>query len=423
MVVDEPDLWDAVILLDGSVSPGSNSLVVGQGQSVFLVTGEERLEIIRDLTGKLSALALGDLNGDLRDDLLLGTASAGALYIYTERNGAWERQGQPQYLWDSIVKLAIHDFNQDGWGDVATLTEQGVLHILLSQEGKLVPFWKSPADQVVTAFEVMDVDGNSFPDLIFTYHSGYVGAITWRGNQFSTLWENYPWGLIESLVVIPAQSEWLVVTSQKMLYGWRYQNSEIVASRHFHAADLGEHLYHIPGVGLLSFSRKSGAALFELKSASVTEKWRVPGVFGSHAFYFQGDYYFRDSKGDFHRIIEGDGGWRLFINGQDISDQVEVVERDGKLAYGLAELGRAMGYTVFGAANWHLIRGDRYFRVLPGRNLVEYDELSIPLAHPVWMIEGKPFLPTELLSLFGWQAEIDPARKHVVFSKNWGWWL
>lgn len=423
IVVDEFELQDAVVIVDDLQGQNRNKMLVGQGQSVFLKDGDTKEGIIHDISGQISALALGDVDGDFRNDIVIGTASAGALYIYSENDGVWERQGHPQYLWSTIQHLEIYDFNQDGWGDIVFLTEGGMLQILLSHEGKLYPFWKSPSDQVVNNFQVFDLDLNGFPDLVYTYQSGYVGILTWDDQAFVTLWENYPWGLIESLVVIPQQSEWLVVTSQKMLYGWRYRNGEIISSRHFYASELGEHLFYFPSQGLLSFSRKSGVALFELKTASVTEKWKVSGVYGSHAFEHEGNFFFRDLQGNYHRLVEDSGDWHLFVDNRDISNHVGILEQAGKLYYSLPELAREFGYVVFGLTNWQFIQDGRHFKLFPERNIIEYDNLNIPLTSPVLLVDGKPYAPAELLAFFGWNAEVDFARKHVVFLKSWGWWL
>ena len=160
----------------------------------------------------------------------------------------------------------MHDFNGDGWGDVVALTDKGEAFVYLSREGNLFPLWKSPAGEYVVGFEVLDVDQNGYPDLIIALRSGYVAVLTWGEEEFVTLWENYPWGAVESLVIIPhaTSPEWLVVTSQKMLYAWRWQNGEVTTSRKFEAQALGEHLFYIPQEGLLSLSGATGISLFDL---------------------------------------------------------------------------------------------------------------------------------------------------------------
>ena len=143
IVVDEPDLEGTVVLFADLFSQGETNCLVAKGSTVSLLKNGFKTELINDIVGQISALAVGDVTGNLRNDLIIGTTNAGALYFYKEQNGYWVREGQPLYLWDTIQKIEIHDFNNDGWGDVVVLTGQGEAQIFLSWEGKLYPFWKS----------------------------------------------------------------------------------------------------------------------------------------------------------------------------------------------------------------------------------------------------------------------------------------
>lgn len=424
IVVDEPELAGAIILFADLYDQDETICLMGQGSSVFILENGTKTELI-NVPGQISALAVGDVTGDLRSELIVGTTNAGGLYFYREKNGQWEREGQPLYLWDTIRQLEVHDFNNDGWGDLVVLTGQGEVQIFLSWEGKLYPFWKSQLNQRVVDWQVLDVDQNGFSDLIYALQSGYIGILTWDDQEFVTLWENYPWGQIESLVVLPHQSspEWLVVTSQKMLYGWRWQDGEVVSSRHFHASDLGESIFYIPGQGLLSFSKKTGVSLFELKSSTVSELWGVPGVFADQAFYVKGSYLFRDEAANYYRLAQGDGNWRILVNDREVTGSVEVFDDEGKLYYNLEELGTELGFMVFGIDYWHFLKEGHYLRLRTGTGLVEYDGLHIPIRSPVVEWDGVPYATAELFPLLGWSVEIDWARQQILFYPTWGWWL
>lgn len=425
VVVDEPELQDAVVLVGDLYGKGNSNLLLGQDGSIFVLEEDAKRVILEDITGQISALALGDLNGDLHIDLVVGTDSAGALYFYSLKDGIWERQGQPQYIWDAVRSLAVHDFNRDGWGDLLILTDKGEAQILLSAEGKLHSFWKSPADQVVVGLEVIDVDQNGHPDVVYAFQGGYVGVLTWTPREFVTLWENYPWGLVESLVVLPHSNspEWLVVTSQKMLYSWRWKDGGVVSSRAFQANELGEHLFYFPDEGLLSFSQKTGVSLFELKSGSVIEKWRVPGVFGNLAFRHQSDFYFRNVLNGYHRLMPGDVAWRVFIHDREITDMVSIFEQSGQIYFSLQDLAEPLGFGVFSGDTWSFLKNDTVMRLWPGKNNIEYGDLIIPIRAPILEMDGCPYVPATIFPSFGWRVEYDVSRQHVVFLKIWGWWL
>lgn len=319
----------------------------------------------------------------------------------------------------------MHDFNGDGWGDVVALTDKGEAFVYLSREGNLFPLWKSPAGEYVVGFEVLDVDQNGYPDLIIALRSGYVAVLTWGEEEFVTLWENYPWGAVESLVIIPhaTSPEWLVVTSQKMLYAWRWQNGEVTTSRKFEAQALGEHLFYIPQEGLLSLSGATGISLFDLQTSTVAEKWRVPGLYGDHAFYYQGDFYFRDMTNAYLRLVEGTQHWRLFVYETEVTDFVGMVQRDGQLYFNLLELAPLLGLTTRLEGGWKISTSHGEVTLWPSSTVLGWQELSIPLVSPVVEEAGVPFVPVDVLPLLGWTVRIDSLRQQVIFLENWGWWV
>ena len=187
------------------------------------------MQIVSDLSSSVTALAVGDLTGDFRPELLVGTDNAGAFYVYELRGGKWQRAGRARYLWEPVTYLAVHDINNDGWGDVLALNRSGHAEVFLSWEGELYSFWRASG---VKHFLAADVDQDGIVEMVFTTEAGNVGVLKWSDQQLETLWENYPWGTIESLVVLEdrAAPEWIVVTSRKMLYGWRWQDGNVVST-------------------------------------------------------------------------------------------------------------------------------------------------------------------------------------------------
>lgn len=420
----EPELYGAQVLVADLHGLGTQSLLLGKDQGVFVLENGEQRQIL-EVSGRVTALAVGDLTGDFRPDLAVGTEGVGALYLYTERDGTWERHGHAQYLWDTVVRLGIYDFNNDGWGDVAALTDKGEVYVYLSREGSLFPLWRSPAGEHVVGFEVLDVDGSGNPEFIFALRSGYVAALTWGEEEFVTLWENYPWGAVESLVAIPHPSapEWLVVTSQKMLYGWRWQNGEVVPSRAFEAKALGEHLVYIPQQGLLSLSGSTGVSLFELQSAAVVEKWRVPGLLADSAFFYQGEFYVHDRTNAYLRLVEGTPQWRLFVYETEVTGFVDILLREGEVYANLLELAPVLGLTVELDDGWQVMGAKGQITLWSDRAVLRWNEMQIPLSRPLLEEGGVPFVPLDVLPLLGWTVQVDSLRQLLVFLETWGWWI
>lgn len=421
---DVPELQNAIVLVADLYGRGESTLILGKEHGVFVLEGDTVVPLIEGISGRVSALAVGDVNGDFQNELIVGTDSGGALSFYALQDGVWERQGQPQYTWDVIRRLEIHDFNNDGWGDVLILTGRGEAQVLLSSEGNLYPTWKSKPGEVVVGIEALDIDHDGYTELIFAFQSGYIGVLKWK-EGFSVLWENYPWGSIESLVVVPHSNspEWLVITSQKMLYGWRFRDGEVVSSRLFEGNELGEKLFYFEDIGLLSLSQKTGISLFDLQSAAVSEKWRVSGLFGDQAFLYQGDLYFRDLRRVYYKIVQGSAIWRIFVQEQEVTATVEILNHEGELFYRFPDLAQHLGVAEVADNSWYYLIDGHEVVLDPERNLVRYDHLPIPMKNPILAVDGQPYVSAEVFPLFGWKVELDPSRQQVVLQRSWGWWL
>lgn len=425
IAVTVPELQGAAVVAADLEGQGE-ILLVGRGREVFLLDQEGSRELLQHLPGDVSALAVGDINGDFRPDLVIGTERSGAIYFFTERSGFWQRQEQAQYLWESISRLEVHDFNSDGWGDVVAVTERGEAFVYLSHEGSLQPLWRSPAGDRVVGLEVADVDLNGYPDLVYALSSGRIAILTWTAEEeFATMWENYPWGQVESLVLLPhaASPEWLVVTSQKMLYAWRWRSGEAAATRLFEANALGEQLFYVPGQGLLSFSKTNGLSLFELQSSSIKELWRVPGIYGTSAFYYGGQLFFRDENQVYYRLAAGSDQWRVFVHRMEVTDQVELLNHGGQLYFSLEDLAPHLGFELSWDGKWKaaLVQGEVILE--PASTVAHFRGLPVPLSSPVMELEGRLFAAHDLFPILGWIVELDAVKQQVILVKNWGWWF
>lgn len=425
MQVDEPGLEGATILLADVYERGQNQVIVAKGNEIQFILDGQVLAAVTGFSGRVTALAVGDLTGDYRSELVVGTDNAGAVYFYEWDGTVWKRFGKTLYLWEPITFLEVHDLNNDGWGDLVVINDRGEAQILMSWEGELYRFWQSPTGQRVSELAVSDIDGDGFPEVIFTLDSGYVGILKWEDQELVSLWENYPWGLINSLVVLEDRTppEWLVVTNQKMVYSWRWSSGEVVLHRHFYAPELGEMVFYIPDAGLLSFSRETGATLYSLQSSSVKELWNVPDVSGVSVFHREKEFLVRDKKGSYYWLVPGDDKWTVVVNGRAMSTPVDFIVKDGVLLCNLNQIVGELDYSVVGDGPWHILGLGHYMTLETGRSTVELDGLKFPLSSPVVEEQGIPYVSLDLFSLLGWPAQIDRARQQIHFSERWGWWL
>lgn len=420
--VDRPELEGTVLLVADLFDTQEPIVVLGRRNGVSVVRDGEEQQIVKDLPGSVTALAAGDLTGDFRPELLVGTDNAGAFYVYELRSGRWERSGLARYMWEPVSYLAVHDINNDGWGDVLALNREGQAEVFLSWQGELYSFWRASG---VKHFRAADIDQDGVDEIIFTRSAGHIGILKWRDQQLETLWENYPWGTIESFFVVEDASipEWIVVTSQKMLYGWRWQNGQVVSTRHLHAPLLGELLTYVPGTGILSFAKSRGASLFQLRANGVQEVWNVPDVWGEQVYPVNDDSFLvRDSDFTYFLLAPSDGRWRIYCNQEDVTAEMELVVEDGVMFVDVRQAADCLGLSLFGTNPLYIIGRRGFVKVSLGETGAERDGLVFPLAAAPFSTGEATYVPLDVFSLAGLDVEVDRARQQVRFFERWGWW-
>jgi hypothetical protein len=114
-------------------------------------------------------LAVADLNGDGREDIVVASATGSSLSVYFGRAGAAMVQSATPYaIAGPASDVTIADLNLDGKLDLlATCPGQGVVCVLEGQGGNLFRAFRSfGAGPAPVSVCVGDTDGSGYPDLL-----------------------------------------------------------------------------------------------------------------------------------------------------------------------------------------------------------------------------------------------------------------
>ncbi|MGI6082334.1 MAG: FG-GAP-like repeat-containing protein [Limnochordia bacterium] len=209
------------------------------------------------------SVAFADFDGDGQDDLWIGSAGPGIVYVYSLSEGYSILAQTDRYMWSPAVKLITADLDGDGLADVVALSEAGTAFAFLNGDSELSQVWRSGSREGhVRYLLACDLCGDGKDDVIVAREQGYISMWRWTtqltdmvppnpleygtglvdishlsvarreetqkesrpSGQFEMQWEEYPWGEIRFLDVFDVDQdgarELVIVTSQNLLYAY-----------------------------------------------------------------------------------------------------------------------------------------------------------------------------------------------------------
>src|SRR5690625_4638420 len=114
-------LDNSILAVADVLDTGRDQIIAGNGSEVRIYDQGQVQELISLFSVTVTAIAVGDLTGDFRPEILIGT-DKGSYYVYQRIQGQWHQIVEQRYLWAPVTYLEVCDLTGNGWGDVIVRT-------------------------------------------------------------------------------------------------------------------------------------------------------------------------------------------------------------------------------------------------------------------------------------------------------------
>ena len=423
---DLPQLDNGIVIAADVLNKGSEQLIVGKGSKIFIYDQNKLVGTISGFSGNVTALAVGDMNGNFNLEILVGT-DAFNVHIYQLVNEEWLQIEVKRYFWAPISSLKVADITGNGWGDMIVTNTRGDAYIYLSWEGKLDIFWRSKPNEPVKFITAENLTGSRADDVVLTHDSGYVEVISWKDEKLRTLWQGYPWGTIDSLILTPIKAESpsqiLILTDQNIFYSWKWDGNTFVPQYHFHQRLDGKIIGYHSEFGLIAISPKSGITFYNVGSNVLEKVFNINLTAISDIVFYNEQLVVKDVGSRYYALQSIDlEDIEIYINGELVDTPIEFLINEGRLYVSLNDITSILGWMKFGTKQRiFLIKGLNYLVVDGEQGQILWHNIPLPL-HELISKDNLIYLPLESISIFGYEVRLDCTNNQLDLSRNWGWW-
>ena len=420
-----PFLTNSIITTADLFDSGIEQLIMGRDNIVKIYDQGAVVATITDFVGNVTALAVGDLTGDFRPEIVIGTDNCN-IYVYQRINDNWKQIYERRYLWTPVVHIEVPDITGNGWGAVLVRTERGEEFVFLSFNGTLEMFWRSQPTERIKYITAADLTGDGGAEVVFSHNSGYVGVLSWIDGQLENIWQNYPWGTIDSLMIAKLAAndlpEIMVITGQHILYCWKWNGKTFSTTRHYPVELSGNNTKYISQLGLTDLSLVSGITTYAVKASSLQKQNSFAITNVSDLFMVNKTMIIKDPSGHYYQLhmIDPDKMQIYFNNKPQHGLKVKV--HNGTLYLALDELADALNLIRFGTERIFLMKGLKHLVIDTKANMILWKNTPLPLNEPLLTSDEKLFVPISILSSLGYDTRLDYTNNELHLLHQFGWW-
>lgn len=177
----------------------------------------------------VSTLKIADLEGDGRQEVVLGLENPGAVYILSRRPDGWWESADTAYLWSTVTSLEVLSTPLSPFKYVAAAGSNGKITLFTWTGTALQPVGEDNryAGRTVRFLGAGDLDGDGWWELALTVDHSRLVILRYDGQSLYLAAENFPWGDITGGAVADVngdgRAEVVVGTIQRLIYAFSWQ--------------------------------------------------------------------------------------------------------------------------------------------------------------------------------------------------------
>lgn len=444
-------LWSARLAVQAKTATLGD--LTGDGIPELIVASENRVHVyvwdektygyieqmsFNGFPAAISVLAVGRPFGDERSALWVGMHGSGPIQLYTLQEHALVHHGTIGRLWSDVEELYPVDIDGNGAEDLVALGADGVVSLWYNENGSFRQAWRTPPSEEPDRYvAVGDYFGSDRPALVTAKERGRVMIYEWQESptgEAGTLvkrHENYPWGVIASVDLIPVASggraDLFIATDQNLLYRYSWQGgvSRLVDQWNQNVLHTAEWVEAIPtgaSAGPLWLGLKDNTLRsWRLTPAGLEPAWGLPAGTEWIAQSPSGHLIVFDATGllrvlgpvpdDFLRVERGGEGYRLQYPPIFEGDEVFLAAADWARILSLRAWSSRGGNRYSGLASLFT-----FFIVDAGSDVVSVNGRSRVLSAAPRLVDGQMYLPLSFAEALGFTYEWFAPLRHLRFD-------